>query len=56
MRDAAYLRSQAAKCRELARNSDDKKAKAGLLNLAEEFEAEAEQLAQTEKNLPRIRE
>jgi hypothetical protein len=49
MRNAAYLKIQAGKCRELARDTDDKKAKAALLKLAEEYDAEAKGLAQAEK-------
>lgn len=40
MSDAAYLRSQAAKCRQLANGVADSQTAANLLMLAEDYEQE----------------
>ena len=41
MRDAAYYRAQAAKCRALAPHASDAQTGRNLLMLAKEYEAEA---------------
>jgi hypothetical protein len=44
MRDSAYCRAQAGKCRELAMNIGDQGMIEHLLLIAEEYEAEASRL------------
>lgn len=44
VRNASYLRAQAAKCRELAKLTDDSVARHNLLFLASEYDVEAGEL------------
>ena len=44
IRNASYLRVQAAKCRELAASTDDSVARHNLLFLASEYDVEAGEL------------
>ena len=50
--DAAHLRSEAAKCRSLAKGARDKMMAKNLLALAGEYEVEAKQAEQAPRSQP----